>query len=335
MRVRAVKQRKKILITGESGHLGRLLYYALKHSGHCIINDEAHDSVVCFHNKRSLPCVFDYPYDDEIDISNLYEIYSIIEEHKPDIIIHTAAYVGTDKCEEDEFGAYGLNVDAIRHLMSIIKSVAPDCLFVNFSTTATMDPNSYDAVKKISPETPRKPQTWYGETKLMGEVIVKRLSKRWINFLPVFLFGDYPHDTASIWARMFVASLQGKTYEVKLNPEINKQYEYASNVIPLIEKIIMNPKAEGKDIIIAGPEIDCFGAFIYDAEQAFKKQFGALLNYKLKPEDDYLKHHVADYSTMLEYSKVSAKQFVNTRIDFEKAIWLVTESVKNGYKLRK
>jgi len=319
---------KKVLITGEAGHLGRLLYGAFKNDDYQMINDKVDKTdIEILFNKKNLPCTFDYNYEHELNINQTYGLYKIIDEHKPDIIIHTAAYVGTDKCESDDLEAFRTNVSSIRDLATIIRNTIPDCLVVNFSTTATMNPLEYNLERPITTKTNRNPITWYGQTKLMSEMIVKQFAKNWINFLPVFLFGDYPFDTSSIWARMFIDNLKEKKYKIKLNKDIYKEYEYSKNVIPIIKKIIENHRSIGNDIIIAGPDMRPFGEFLKSSNQIFFSKFKKELNYELFPDEDYLGNHIADYHDMLKYANVSDSEFTNSRFSFENAIEKVIDSI--------
>jgi dTDP-4-dehydrorhamnose reductase len=322
---------KKVLITGESGNIGRLLVAEFRSYGYEVINDSVNEEFKKF-NKISVPLVFNYDYKDEIDFTNYHDMEHIISKNKPDIVIHTAAYVGTDKCESNSENALFSNVVNVYSITEILNRYVPNCLFVNFGTTATMDPKKYTIGNPITEKTERKPMTWYGDTKLMGEMVVKRFMKNWINFLPVFLFGEYPHDTSSVWNKVFVSSLQGKKYDIKLNTSIFKQYEYVENIIPIVRKIIENKKAVNQDIVITGSEYRKFNYFLEIAKDSFQSHFDKKLLYKLSPKEDYLGNHVADNSSMLKYAKISKEDFERTRVDFRSAINMVLESVSDSYE---
>lgn len=316
--------RKKVFITGEAGHLGSLIRKSFSEKGHQIVNDYYLDYAK--HKKQHLPNTFTHNYNLELDIKNTKLIRKVISETRPDIIIHTAAYVGSDKCDADKIGAYEVNVMRTSKICMLIEEYCPSSLFVNFSTTATCDPSEYSLKKPITEITKRNPQTWYGKTKLLGEEVIKKQTRKWINFLPVFLFSKFPNDTSSIWPKLFFNSLNRKSFDILLNKKIYKQYEYSENIIRILYKIIFNDKALHHDIIITGNEVRKFGDFLNIAETEFKKITGKKLLYKLHPEDDYLKHHVADNSTMLRLAGITESKYNKQRKDFHTAIIEVIKS---------
>ena len=318
--------KNKVFITGEYGHLGYLIYCACIERGYYVINDKYRDYAK--HNKSGIPNVFKYKYFNEIDVLDYNLICTILRDEKPDVIIHTAAYVGTDKCEANYHGAYQANVLAIDNMTRNINYFCKDCLFINFSTTATMEPYKYSMGMRINENTERGPKTWYGQTKLLGEQIVKKNCRKWINLLPVFLFNKYPFDNASIWAKMFIANISGSAYKINLNSNFYKQYEYSENIIDIVFKIIENKGSINKDVIITGTEIKKFSYFINVASKEYFKAFGNRLEYELIPENDYLKNHVADNSLMLKLAKITNKKYNEKRKNFNIAIKEVLESCR-------
>jgi len=315
---------KKIFVTGESGHLGSLICSACRERGYSVLNDKY--SFQAEHCKSKLPGVFNFQYPNEIDILNEHMIENIFRFEQPDIVFHTAAFVGTDKCISSYHGAYVTNVVAIDNILDIIKKSCSSCLFVNFSTTATCDPMYYGLDNKITENTKRGPKTWYGMTKWQGEQVMKKQYDNWINFLPVFLFGCYPFDTASIWAKIFVQSNNGKRFNILLDPKIHKQYEYAPNMIEVIMRIVENRKSVGKDIVLTGSEIRPFGDFLNIAHEEYKSLLGKDLEYNIFPEEDYLMYHVADPSLMYELADITEEQYNRKRKDFRAAIRAIVKS---------
>ena len=318
------KSNKKIFITGEKGHLGSLIALACKAQGYEIINEKY--ALAAMHSKKNIPDVFVFDYPNEINILDGFLMEGIIKVEQPDVIFHTAAYVGTDKCISSYDDAYQTNVIATHALLNSLKKHCKDCLFVNFSTTATCDPMYYNLKQKITEETARGPKTWYGMTKWQSEQVVKENYDKWINFLPVFLFGKYPFDTSSIWAKIFAKSNNGKKFDILLDTSIHKQYEYAGNIVGIIMEIINNKRSIGKDIVLTGSEIRKFGEFLFLAEREYKKQTGKDLIYNLHPEKDYLKNHIADSSLMYELAGVTEKEYNKHRKDFKTAIKSVVKS---------
>ena len=200
-----------------------------------------------------------------------------------------------------------------------------------------MDPAQYGIGNGINELTPRSPKTWYGATKMMGELVTKFSFKNWINLLPVFLFSTFPSDTSSIWAKVFVSSLNGIKYDIKLNTDIHKQYEYVTNVTNVIKKIADNKENNGKDIVISGKDQQPFGYFLEEAKKAYLAKFKTELLFKLSPSEDYLKNHVSSkeaFNSMLKCAGMTEAEFDAGRKTFTQAIKEVAESVPSNAKLR-
>ena len=278
------------------------------------------------HDKNNLPNVFNYTYPRELDFTNEDVIRKVVLTSMPNIIIHTAAYVGTDKCEADYHGAYITNALALDRFTKLLNTFVPDSLFVNFGTTATCDPKSYGLRNPITETTERGPRTWYGMTKWQGEQVVKKNCKKWINFLPVFLFNKYPFDNSSIWPKTFIASGQCKEFDILLDPRITKQYEWSSNVVDIMIAIIKNKDSVNRDVVIAGNERLRFGVALDIASEIYRAKTGLKLLYNVHPEADYSKYHVADNSLMLKLAGMTESAFNKKRKSFKKAISEVIES---------
>ena len=334
--------KKKVFITGEGGNIGTALIDLYRNDpAYIVINDLKECDELARFNKRNMPLVFKYPYKDEIHMLSSYgksKLSSIFEKYPPTIIMHTAAAVGTDKCEREHDGAFHANVQIIRDLADVLRvSGCHNTTFVNFSTTATMDPAAYGMANGINELTPRSPKTWYGATKYMGEMVTKFSFKNWINLLPVFLFSTFPSDTSSIWAKVFVSSNNGVKYDIKLNTEIYKQYEFVTNMTGVIKKIADDKDNNGKDIVISGKDINPFGYFLEEARKAYLAKFKTELLFKLSPQDDYLKNHVSSkiaFNSMLKCAGMTEAEFDAGRKTFTQAIKEVAESVPLDAKLR-
>jgi nucleoside-diphosphate-sugar epimerase len=334
--------KKKVFITGEGGNIGTALIELYRSDpAYLIINDLKECDELARFNKSTMPLVFNHRYKDEIHMLGDYgktKLAEIFEKYPPTIIMHTAAAVGTDKCEREHDGAYYANVEIIRDLADVLRvSNCHNTTFVNFSTTATMDPAAYGMSNGINELTPRSPKTWYGATKYMGEMVTKFSFKNWINLLPVFLFSTFPSDTSSIWAKVFVSSNNGIKYDIKLNPEIYKQYEYVTNMTNVLKRIAENKENNGKDIVICGQDQQPFGYFLEEAQKAYLAKFKTELLFKLNPKEDYLKNHITSkiaFNNMLQCAGMTEEEFNAGRKTFTQAIKEVAESIPSDAKLR-
>ena len=106
----------------------------------------------------------------------------MLEEVRPNVIVHLAALTNVDLCEKEPDRAYRLNVRATQTLVDWCREQAPDVYFVYISTDQVYDapgPSSEDQVQ---------PKNVYALTKLWAEDHAKRLARHCI--LRVNFFSD-------------------------------------------------------------------------------------------------------------------------------------------------
>jgi dTDP-4-dehydrorhamnose reductase len=144
------------MITGAHGLLGQKLSLAFgRETGHeLLLTDLA--ARTFFINKR-----FDYQ---QLDISHLGDVKSLVGSYHPDVIINTAAMTNVDACEEDKLAAWQINVDGLKNLIIPARRIE-GCRIVQLSTDYVFDGRSapYDEISR-----PR-PVSYYGKSKLASE----------------------------------------------------------------------------------------------------------------------------------------------------------------------
>ena len=156
------RSRKKILILGSSGKIGRDLYELFK--------SDFSVNGTYFEKKDSK--FGDY----KLDLLNIDHLKKIIRKVHPCLVINATGIASPDKCEQDKKMAYLANYKIAENVAIICgKKKIP---FVYFSTDYVF---SGDRKNYIEGDTPN-PINYYGLTKLLGEVvsrdgIVLRFSK--------------------------------------------------------------------------------------------------------------------------------------------------------------
>jgi dTDP-4-dehydrorhamnose reductase len=153
---------KRILVTGANGQLGSAIVS---------IFTQHHLNVVG--TDRSI-----------MDITNQTQVFDVVKQVNPDVIIHCAAYTAVDKAEEDKLNCYKVNVDGTRNLALISK--ACNIEFIYFSTDYV-----FDGTKDLPYEVDDIPNpiNYYGLTKYLGEEIVKSLLTNYYIFRISWVFG--------------------------------------------------------------------------------------------------------------------------------------------------
>jgi dTDP-4-dehydrorhamnose reductase len=135
--------RKKILVTGMHGQLGREIAEIAPSFGS-----------------------FDFTFLDRVllDLSNMEAIKNYFEMNQFDVIINAAAYTAVDKAEEDATLSKIINTDAVKILAEIAKESATQ--LIHISTDYVFDGKNY---RPYIESDPTNPQGVYGATKLSGE----------------------------------------------------------------------------------------------------------------------------------------------------------------------
>ena len=106
---------------------------------------------------------------DELDITNREQVMKVVQEYRPDVIFHCAAWTAVDKAEDMEEAAYNVNVNGTKNLVDA--SIEVGAKMVYMSTDYVFDgtkDGAYTEEDKVNP------MSVYGRTKQQGEEEVKR-----------------------------------------------------------------------------------------------------------------------------------------------------------------
>lgn len=181
----------KILITGANGLLGQKLV-AL------ILNQGNHELIATARGANRLP--FDqqkYTYT-PLDITDQAQVNSVIAEHQPDVVIHTAAMTNVDQCESEREGCWDLNVNAVQYIAEACE--AHNAFLLHLSTDFIFDGEDgpYDE------EAQANPISYYGESKLAAEHIITQSKLDWAIARTVLVYGiahDMSRTNIVLWVK--------------------------------------------------------------------------------------------------------------------------------------
>ncbi|MFT6972217.1 MAG: dTDP-4-dehydrorhamnose reductase, partial [Roseivirga sp.] len=181
----------KILITGANGLLGQKLVSL-------IINGAEHELIATARGANRLP--FDerkYAYD-SLDITNESQVKSAIAQHKPDVVIHTAAMTNVDQCETEKEECWDLNVNAVQYIVDACE--VNNTFLVHLSTDFIFDGES----GPYSEEAEANPISYYGESKLASEQIITQSKLDWSIVRTVLVYGiahDMSRTNIILWVK--------------------------------------------------------------------------------------------------------------------------------------
>lgn len=161
----------RVMVTGGEGQLGRdvrdVLAGATPVGG--LPDGELEGSI--------LPAVTAGQYDvlstdiDTLDLTDRAAVRSVIEDFRPDVILHGGAYTAVDACEGDPDTAFAVNAVGTRSIAESAVAVGAHVVYVStdyvFDGTADRPYNEWDATG---------PRSVYGRSKLGGEHEVRSIA---------------------------------------------------------------------------------------------------------------------------------------------------------------
>jgi dTDP-4-dehydrorhamnose reductase len=165
----------KVVVTGAAGQLGQ-----------DVIKELARKNHQAFGTDRT-----------RLDITNEVDVTTYINEVKPDVILHCAAYTNVDAAEENEEVAYQINAAGTEYLAKAAKQTGAKMLYIStdyvFDGTAT-EPYEVDE--------PTKPLGAYGRTKLAGEQLLQKHLDEFFIVRTAWVFGIHGNNFVKTMIRL-------------------------------------------------------------------------------------------------------------------------------------
>ena len=173
----------KLLIIGGSGLLGStLIQYALN-------KYQIHTT----YNKNEIS--FDSITSTKIDLlDDRLKIINLIQDLKPDIIVHTAAHPSVDICEKNPKIADMLHVDISKDIAMVCKEVNSKLIYI--STDAVFEGQLN---KKYVESDKPNPINYYGKTKLEAEKIILGMNSKNVVLRTSVIYGWHKRSRFTNW----------------------------------------------------------------------------------------------------------------------------------------
>ena len=165
------KGRMKLLVTGSAGMLGSSLCPILKQKGHDVYATDL------------------APVDDisHLDVRDFREINDIMDQVKPDMVLHLAAETDVDRCEVEPDHAYKTNTIGTQNIALACQKRGLEMVYISTIGVFYGDQNEpyteFDAPNPIN---------IYGRSKLEGEKIVQTLLQRYYIVRAGWMVGGGP-----------------------------------------------------------------------------------------------------------------------------------------------
>ncbi|MDB5056342.1 MAG: NAD(P)-dependent oxidoreductase [Bacilli bacterium] len=156
----------KIIVTGGNGQLGRDLVRVLQ---------EKHE-VVGFGK-------------DQWDVTDLNQCEEIILAHKPDMVIHAAAYTSVDLAESEVDRAFAINANGTRNVAIAAEKAGVKLCYIStdyvFDGTKGSSYTEFDLTN---------PTSVYGKSKLAGEAYITDLLTKYFIVRTSWVYGLYGNN---------------------------------------------------------------------------------------------------------------------------------------------
>ena len=164
----------KVLVTGTSGQLGFDVMEELVRRGYEAVGADRSETEASFEHVV-------------LDITDKKEVFKVIEDLKPDAVVHCAAWTNVDGAEDPENLAVvrAVNVDGTKNLAEAAEKV--DAKFVYISTDYVFDGQGEEPWQPDNKN--YAPLNVYGQSKLDGELEVSRILDKYFIVRIAWVFG--------------------------------------------------------------------------------------------------------------------------------------------------
>lgn len=158
---------KKILVTGSEGFIGKNLVNKLKSIGYNVLGVDVNDKL------------------NPINILEINSFRNLVDEFKPNIIVHLAAAVGRVRCEDDIVETINKNAN----MSAIIANICGDRGIKLFYTSTSEIYGDFGEIVANEDTIPKLPHNLYGLSKRWGEEVCKLYVKNLCIIRPSMPYG--------------------------------------------------------------------------------------------------------------------------------------------------
>lgn len=179
----------KILVTGCNGLLGQKLVE--------LISSRSDHDLIATAKSMLVPAMPKGEFH-LLDVTDAAAVSTLVAKTKPDVLIHTAAMTQVDQCETEREKCWRANVEAVRYLADACK--VNHVHLVHLSTDFIFDGSHGPLDETEKPN----PLSYYGESKLAGELIVQQSAVDWAILRTVLVYGvtqDMSRSNIVLWVK--------------------------------------------------------------------------------------------------------------------------------------
>lgn len=209
-----------MIITGGSGFIGTNLVEHFAANGDEILNLD----IVCPRNMAHAP------YWINVDLCNAAKLREVIHNFLPEVILHMGARTDLDGLSISDYSA---NTIGVRNMIAAIKDLS-SLRRIIFASSRLVCRIGYQPKDEFD----YCPSTPYGESKVLGEKIIRESSSRipcsWIIVRPTSIWGpwfDIPYKT------FFLTIAKGKYFHPG-SEKILKSFGFVGNTVHQLQRLL-------------------------------------------------------------------------------------------------
>ncbi len=180
----------KILVTGSNGLLGQKIT-------DLALADHTIELIATSRGENRHPVKTGYRYVD-VDILDADRLREVVAEHRPNVLVNTAAMTNVDACEHDPEGCRKLNVEAVQALVVLCEEFGIH--LIHLSTDFIFDGEAGPYTEDAQPN----PLSLYGQSKLDAEHIIQQSNCKWAVLRTILVYGvvaDMSRSNIVLWAK--------------------------------------------------------------------------------------------------------------------------------------
>ncbi len=243
----------KILVTGSNGLLGQKLVYALR-------DRKDIELIATARGENRVKEQNGYVFE-TMDLTDESHVREVINNYRPDCIIHTAAMTNVDACELDSPTCQLNNVGVVGYLLEACKPLGTH--FIHLSTDFVFDGENGPYKETDKPN----PQSVYAQSKLDSEKLVEESGLPWTVLRTIIIYGvtdDAQRSNVVLWTKNSLE--QGKKITV-----ITDQFRGPTLAEDLAEACIQAALRKAQGIFhISGKEVMPIINISYEVADYFK-----------------------------------------------------------------
>lgn len=202
----------KILITGSNGLLGQKIVYALlklnagqKPIGNCIWPEVTYLFIIATSKGENRIIEKSGYIFESLDISDKKQVEAILNKHRPDVVINTAAMTNVDACETQKEECWKANVVAVQNIVDVLSTLnqqptTNNPQLIHLSTDFIFDGEAGPYKEDDKPN----PLSYYALSKYESEKVLHASKIKWAILRTIIVYGivdNMSRTNIVLWAK--------------------------------------------------------------------------------------------------------------------------------------